>query len=141
VTIDGFGLVIGFIGLLKLVTTIIEITALLLIHRLYSSPQHALSLLSLLCFHRLSPGNCSQRRSFLRFRVPRLRYWLAGAYRTTHFTVFSIPHALTAHGLHFLTPDLRLYCSAHGLLPRAQDLLHADLLPLNSKLSTLNSTN
>jgi hypothetical protein len=39
------------------------------LHTLYNSLQHALSLLSLLYLHRLSPGNGFQRRSFLSFRV------------------------------------------------------------------------
>jgi hypothetical protein len=43
--------------------------ALSLIHTLYNSLQHALSLLSLLYLHRLSPGNGFQRRSFISFRV------------------------------------------------------------------------
>jgi hypothetical protein len=44
-------------------------TALSLIHTLYSSLQHVLTLLSLLCLHRLSPDNGFQRRSFLSFRL------------------------------------------------------------------------
>jgi hypothetical protein len=55
-----------------------------LIHTLYSSPQHAPSLLSVLCLHRLSPGNSSQRRSFsapvLHSSGPR---WLAPSSRLT----------------------------------------------------------
>jgi hypothetical protein len=51
-------LVIGFTGLLKLVTQLIIVLSLF----------HALSFLSLRCFHRLSPGN-SQRRRFLSFPV------------------------------------------------------------------------
>jgi hypothetical protein len=35
----------------------------------------------------------------------------------------AIPHALAAQVLHSLTTDSRLYCSADGLLTRAQDLL------------------
>jgi hypothetical protein len=92
---DWFGLVIGFIGLLKLVTTI-NYSAIADSQTL-KSPQHTLSLLSLPCLHRLSPGNGSQRHRFLSFRVPRLRSSLAGAYLRTQFTVFS-------QGL-FLTPS------------------------------------
>jgi hypothetical protein len=43
--------------------------ALSLIHAIYNSLHHALILLILLYFHRLSPGNGFQRRSFLSFRV------------------------------------------------------------------------
>jgi hypothetical protein len=42
---------------------------LLLIHTLCSSLQHILSLLSVLCLHRLSPGKGFQCRSFISFRV------------------------------------------------------------------------
>jgi hypothetical protein len=40
-----------------------------LIHTLYNSQQHALTLLSLLYVHGLLPGNGFQRRRFLSFRV------------------------------------------------------------------------
>jgi hypothetical protein len=62
--------------------------------------------LSLLCFHWLSPGNSSQRRRFLNFRVLWLWSLLADAYLTTHFAVLvsrAIPPTLMAHGLHSLT--------------------------------------
>jgi hypothetical protein len=55
----GFGLVTGCIEHLQIVTTSMYI------HTLYNSLQHALRPLSLLCLHRLSPGNGFQRRSFL----------------------------------------------------------------------------
>jgi hypothetical protein len=71
--------VIGFIGHLKLGTT-----ALSLIHALYRSLQQALSLLSLLCLHRLSPGNGSQCHWFLSFCVPWFWSLLAGAYLMTN---------------------------------------------------------
>jgi hypothetical protein len=71
---------------LKLVT-IINYSANANSHTLYSSPEHALSLLSLLGLHRLSPGNGSQRRRCLRFHVPRLRSSLAGAHQTTQLGV------------------------------------------------------
>ena len=47
-------------------------------HTHYSSLQHALNHLSLLCVHRLSPGNGSQRRGFLGSR-PR---WLRLSYNS-----------------------------------------------------------
>jgi hypothetical protein len=50
-----------------------------LIHTYYSSLQHALSLLNLLCVHRLSPGNGSQRRRFLGFRPCWLRLYYNSA--------------------------------------------------------------
>jgi hypothetical protein len=61
-------LVIVFIEHLQIlqVTTCIVLS---LIHTLYNSLQHALSLLGLLYLHRLTPGNGFQRRSFLSFRV------------------------------------------------------------------------
>jgi hypothetical protein len=46
------------------------------IRMIYNSLQNALNLLSLLCRHRLSPGNGSQSRKFLSFRIPR-PYWPA----------------------------------------------------------------
>jgi hypothetical protein len=78
--VTGFGLVIRFIGLVRLVTTVILIVS--LIHRLYSSLHHSLSLLNLQCLHRLS-GNGFQRRRPLSFRVHRLLSSLAGVYLTT----------------------------------------------------------
>jgi hypothetical protein len=57
------------------------------IRTIYNSLQHALSLLSLLCLHQLSPGNSSQRCRFLSFRVPRLQSSLVGAYLTTELGV------------------------------------------------------
>jgi hypothetical protein len=62
--------------------------------------------------YRLSPGNGSQRPSFLIVRVRRLRSLLPGAYLTTHFTAFSQGPSLTPsrHGLYSLTANSRLYC-------------------------------
>jgi hypothetical protein len=57
---------------LQVITTVSPILA------LYNSVQLALSLLSLLCLHRLSPGNGPKRRRLFRFRVPRLWSSLAG---------------------------------------------------------------
>jgi hypothetical protein len=64
----GFRLVIGFFKHLRIVTTS-NCIGLSLIHTLYNSLQQALSLLSLLYLHRLSPGSGFQRRSFLSYRV------------------------------------------------------------------------
>jgi hypothetical protein len=55
-----------------------------LVHTLYTSLQHALSLLSVLCLHGLSHGNGSQRRRFLIFQIPRLLSLLAVASLTTN---------------------------------------------------------
>jgi hypothetical protein len=84
----GFGLVIGFAGLSKLTTTII---ALLLILMLCSPLQHALSLLSLLCPHRLSPINGSQCHRFLGFHV--LWLWSLMA-AMSHYSSWSQPLAI-----------------------------------------------
>jgi hypothetical protein len=66
-------------------------------------------------------GTGFQCHRFLSFRVRWLQSSLGGTYLTTKFGLFL---ALKAHGL---------YCSAHGFLARAQDLLPADPLPPNSK--------
>jgi hypothetical protein len=58
------------LDLLNTYRSYLQVTiALSLIHTLRSSLQHALSVLSLLYVHRLSPGNGFQRRSILSFRV------------------------------------------------------------------------
>jgi hypothetical protein len=58
-----------YLYLLSAYRTQLQVTiALSLIHTIYNSLQHALSLFSLLCLHQL-PGNGFQRRSFLSFRV------------------------------------------------------------------------
>jgi hypothetical protein len=64
------GLVIGFIVLLKLITT--STVALSLVHTLCNSLQNTLSLPSLLCLHQLSPGNAFQQCRFLGCYVPQL---------------------------------------------------------------------
>jgi hypothetical protein len=53
-----------------------------LIHTLYSSLQHVLNLLTLLCLHRL-PINGPQRRRSFSFSVQRLWFLMAVAYLTT----------------------------------------------------------
>jgi hypothetical protein len=52
-------------------------------HTLYTSLQHTLSLLSLLCLHQSLSGNGFQSRRFLSYRVPVLWSSLAGACLTT----------------------------------------------------------
>jgi hypothetical protein len=42
-----------------------------------------INLLSLLCVHRLAPGNVSQRHRFIIFHVPQFRSSLAGDYLAT----------------------------------------------------------
>jgi hypothetical protein len=71
-----FGLVTGFSGPLKFITTTYSLVA--------NSLQDALHLLSLLRLNRLSPGIGSQRRRFLCFPVLQLLSSLAGACRTTN---------------------------------------------------------
>jgi hypothetical protein len=63
-----FGLVIGFIEHLQIVTTS-NYNAIANSLTIYYSLQHALSLLSLKHLYRPSPGNGFHRRSFFRFRV------------------------------------------------------------------------
>jgi hypothetical protein len=70
----GFGLVIGFTGLLQLVTTSNYNRS--QICTVYNSLKHMLSLLSLPCLHQALLGNGSQHRKFLSFRVQR-PYWPA----------------------------------------------------------------
>jgi hypothetical protein len=65
----GSRLVIWLIEHLQIVTTTV---ALSLIHTLRSSPQHALSLLGLLCLHYSFSGNGFQRRTFPSLWVPAL---------------------------------------------------------------------
>lgn len=60
--------------------------ALSLIHKIYSSLEHTINLLSLLCLHRLS-GNGFQRRKFLTFRVRRLLSSLSGVCLITRLGV------------------------------------------------------
>jgi hypothetical protein len=64
----GFGLVIGCTEHLQIAATN-NYSAITNSHALYNSLQHALSLLSLLCLHRLSHGNGFQHRGFFSFRV------------------------------------------------------------------------
>jgi hypothetical protein len=105
--------------------------ALSLIHALYSSLQHALRLFSRLCLHRLSPGNGDQRRRFLSFRVPRLRYSLGGAYLTSQLGVARLQSpskscSLRSYGSRTVFPNrwlqTILLCPC-GFLDKAQDLL------------------
>jgi hypothetical protein len=70
---------------------------LLLIHTLYSTLQHALSLLSLLCLHWLSPGNGFQCCRSLSFWVQQLLSSLAGVYLATNSSTRSQSH-VTANG-------------------------------------------
>jgi hypothetical protein len=72
----GLGLVIGFIAHLTLGITSNYCT-------ITNSPHYALSLLRLLSFHQLLPGNSSQRCRFLSCHVPRVWLSLADAYLTT----------------------------------------------------------
>jgi hypothetical protein len=63
-----------------------------LIHTFYTSQQHVLSLLNVLCLHRLS-GSGFQRRRSLSFRVHDFTSSLAVANPTTRLTQsFSGPH-------------------------------------------------
>jgi hypothetical protein len=87
-------LVIRFIDHLQKVTT----SNYRLIHTLCSSLQHALSLLSLLYLHRLSPGKGPQRRSFFSFHMHvftgrRLSHNPFPGWRPSHtnFLLFSQP--------------------------------------------------
>jgi hypothetical protein len=79
VIINGVGIG-NWIWLLQIVTR--SIIALLLIHTFCNSLQHALSLLSLLCLHWVSPSNSSQCHRSHSFCVPRPWSLLTGVYLT-----------------------------------------------------------
>jgi hypothetical protein len=70
----GFGLVMGFIEHLQIVTASITI-ALLLIYTFYNSLQQALSLLNLLHLQRLWSLSGFQRRSSFSFHVHVITGW------------------------------------------------------------------
>jgi hypothetical protein len=122
----GFGLVIRFIGLLQIVTTSNDTVS--LIHTLYISLQHLLSLLSLLRLH-LSSGNDFPCRSFFSFNVP--WFWSSLA-----VTISQQDSALLHNGLQLWEP-LFLPCPHQGWLsqPRA-DL---DCLPPSSSSTWLST--
>jgi hypothetical protein len=112
----GFGLVIGYIGLLKLTITNCY-SAIANSHTLLLTMAHAKSSMS-------SLGIAWQ--------------WILTLSSASVFISLPAgysPQVLAACELHSLTADSRLYCSACGLLTRAQDLLPADPLTPNSKLN------
>jgi hypothetical protein len=84
VSINGFILVMGFIGLLQAINA--TNYAAVANSYIYSSLQHALSLLILLCLHQF-PGNGIQCRRSLSFRVQPLLSSLSIAYLTTRLGV------------------------------------------------------
>jgi hypothetical protein len=79
-----FWFIIGFSELLKLITTSNYTVS--WIRTLNKSLQHLLSLLSLLCLHRLS-GNGFLRRGFLSFLILQLLSLLAAGYLTSQLRV------------------------------------------------------
>jgi hypothetical protein len=106
-----------------------------LMHTLYSSLQHVLSLFSLPCLHRLSPGNGSELCPLLPCSTaPVLTGWRLSYNQLYSFPSKAIPHALTAHRLHSLTAYSRL-----STRRPTHSLRSPNSLTLNSRLTTLHS--
>jgi hypothetical protein len=110
-----------------------------IIHALYNSLEHTLYLFSLLCLHRLWPGNGFQRCSFLNFHVHALTgRRLSPNQLNTRLALLVTPR----HGLHSKNRFQQFYCCvtqlSHGprrehLIPISPLLRVRNLLSINDR--------